>query len=121
MADATVIPIRPAGAPGYTDTVALNDIHALLTTGSDDDAGLLSDVAAILTRTGRAMIAYRDIEVAAAESATGRPVALVRSAGTVITIGQDQAGSGLLVLIAPADADRDRITVTLSGDRLTPA
>ena len=35
MTDATITRLHPNGRPGYTDTAALNDIHALLTTSQD--------------------------------------------------------------------------------------
>jgi hypothetical protein len=59
MTDATVTPIQRD--PPYTDTAALNDIHVLLT-ASDPGDGALADIAVILARTGRPMIAARDIE-----------------------------------------------------------
>ena len=33
MTDRTVTPLRPRAPTAYTDTAALNDIHALLTAG----------------------------------------------------------------------------------------
>src|ERR1019366_4119516 len=60
MPDATVTPLRPRAPSGYTDTAALNDIHALLTTGDPGDAAL-TDIALVLARTGRPMTAARDI------------------------------------------------------------
>src|ERR1019366_9654700 len=49
MPDATVTPLRPRAPSGYTDTAALNDIHALLTTGDPGDAAL-TDIALVLAR-----------------------------------------------------------------------
>jgi hypothetical protein len=68
-----VTPLRPRAAPpGYDDTAALNDIHALLTAGDPGDAAL-ADVALILARTGRPMAAARDIEVTTFRTVLGWP------------------------------------------------
>jgi len=71
MPRSTVTPLHPRGRPGYTDTAALNDIHALLTTSQDSDQPLLGDVAAILARTGRPMVRSRHIEVSTSETPIG--------------------------------------------------
>ena len=44
MTDRVVTPLRPRGPSRYTDTAALNDIHALLTTTEPGDAAL-ADIA----------------------------------------------------------------------------
>ena len=54
MPDGTVTPLRPRAAAAYTDTAALNDIHALLTATEPGQAAL-KDIALILARTGRPM------------------------------------------------------------------
>ena len=43
MPEHTVTPLRPRASSGYTDTAALNDIHALLTTQDPGDATLAKD------------------------------------------------------------------------------
>jgi hypothetical protein len=94
MTDATVTPLRRPRAPsGYTDTVALNDIHALLTTGDPGDAAL-TDIALVLARTGRPMVAARDIEVTTTETALGWPVACAQAGDTSVFICQAPAGTG---------------------------
>ena len=120
MTDQVVVPLRPRARPGYTDTVALNDIHALLTSTEPGDA-TLDDIAVILTRTGRAMIAARDIEITTTETALGWPVACAQAGDTSVYIRQEPAGTGLLIEITTKTAEEhDALTVTLDGHRLHP-
>ena len=120
MPDRTFTPLRPAALSGYTDTLALNDIHALLTAQVPGDV-TFGDVAQILARTGRPAVAVRDIEITATETAHGRPVACARSGGTSVVIRQELAGPGLLIEIAATTpAERDALTVTLDGATLHP-
>ena len=52
MTESTVTRLRPRSQPAYTDTAALNDIHALLTTTTGStDGELLGDIALAVTRT----------------------------------------------------------------------
>ena len=120
MPDRSVTPLRPRAPSGYTDRAALNDIHALLT--SQDPAGAaLTDIALILARTGRPMVAARDIEVTTTETVLGWPVACVQSGDASVVIGQAPAGPGLLVEIATKSAaERDALRVTLDGLTLHP-
>ena len=74
MTTPRIIRLKPR-TTGYGDTAALNDIHALLTTSQDPAADLLGDVGTILTRSGRPMVAVRDIDACITETPTGRPVA----------------------------------------------
>jgi len=121
MPDATVTWLRPRSRSGYSDTAALNDIHALLTSSQDGDLALLGDVAQILARTGRVMVRVRDIEVSTSETALGWPVARVDAGDTTVTVRQDPAGSGLLIEITTAaPAERDVLAVTLDGRALNP-
>ncbi len=92
MPDHTVTPLRPRAASGYTDTAALNDIHALLTSQDPGDA-TLGDIALILARTGRPMFAARDIEITTTETALGWPVACAQSGDASVFIRQAPAGS----------------------------
>ena len=69
MPDRNVTQLHRRATSGYTDTLALNDIHALLTTQDPGDA-TLADIAQILTRTGRPVIAVRDIEITITETPT---------------------------------------------------
>ena len=120
MSDQVVVPLRPRTRPGYTDTAALNDIHALLTTTDPGDA-TLADIAVILTRTGRAMVAARDIEITTTETALGWPVACAQAGDTSVYIRQAPTGPGLLIEICTKSAaEHDALTVTLDGHTLHP-
>jgi hypothetical protein len=117
-----VTPLRPRAAPpGYDDTAALNDIHALLTAGDPGDAAL-ADVALILARTGRPMLPARDIEITVTETALGWPVACADAGDTTVFIRQAPAGPGLLIEICTKTARaHGELTVTLDGQELHPA
>ena len=118
MADGTVTPIRPD--PPYSDTAALNDIHVLLT-ATDPGQETLADIAAILARTGRPLIAARDIETTTTETALGWPVACVDAGDTAVYVRQAPAGMGLAVEICTkTDAEHGALTVTLDGRPLHP-
>ena len=121
MPDATVTPLRPRAPSGYTDTAALNDIHALLTTGDPGDAAL-TDIAVVLARTGRPMVAARDIEITTTESALGWPVARAQAGDTSVVIRQEPASAGLLIEITTTTAtEHDALRVTLDSRTLHPA
>jgi hypothetical protein len=121
MSDQVVVPLRPRTRPGYTDTAALNDIHALLTS-TDPGDGTLGDIAVILARAGRPMVAARDIEITTTETALGWPVACAQAGDTSVYIRQDPAGPGLLIEICTKTAaEHDTLTVTLDGHPLHPA
>jgi len=116
MSDATITRLHPNQRPGYTDTAALNDLHALLTTSPDAGRELLGDVAAILARTGRPMVAGRDIDATTTQTPTGWPVARVDAGDTTVTVRQDPTSEGLLVEITTRNqAERDQLTVTLDS------
>lgn len=122
MPDGTVTPLRSrVVAAAYTDTAALNDIHALLTATEPGQAAL-KDIALILGRTGRPMTKARDITVSTIETALGWPVALVDAGDTNVYVRQDPAGQGLLIEIcAETDAEASSLTITLDGALLRPA
>ena len=116
MSAQVVVPLRPRTRPGYTDTAALNDIHTLLTATDPGDA-TLADIAVILTRTGRPMVAARDIEITTTETALGWPVACAQAGDTSVYIRQAPTGPGLLIEICTKSADEhDALTVTYSTD-----
>ena len=120
MPDRTVTPLRPRMPPGYSDHAALNDIHALLTSQNSTGAAL-TDIALILARTGRSMVAARDIQLTTTETVLGWPVACVQSGDASVVIGQAPAGPGLLIEIATKSAaEHDALTVTLDGAALHP-
>ena len=121
MSDQVVVPLRPRTRPGYTDTAALNDIHALLTMTDPGDA-TLADIAVILSRTGRAMVAARDIEITTTETALGWPVACCQAGDTSVYIRQAPNGPGLLIEITTkSPAEHDALAVALDGHALHPA
>jgi hypothetical protein len=121
MTSHTVTPLRPRAIPVYTDTDALNDIHALLTTTSPGDA-TLADIAQILTRTGRPLVAARDIGITMTETALGWPVACAEAGDTSVFVRQAHSGPGLLIEICTKnDTERDGLAVTLDGRALHPA
>ena len=121
MPDQNVTPLRPRAPSAYSDAAALNDIHALLT-ARDPGEGTLTDIALILGRTGRPMVAARDIEVTTTETVLGWPVACVQSGDASVVIGQAPAGPDLLVEIATKSAaERDALRVTLDALASTPA
>ncbi len=121
MTDATVTPLRLRAPSGYTDTAALNDIHALLTTG-DPSEGALADIALVLARAGRPMATVRDIEITTTETALGWPVACAQAGDTSVFIRQAPAGQGLLIEITTKTAvEHDALTITLDGRTLHPA
>ena len=103
MPDGTVTPLHPRAAAAYTDTAALNDIHALLTATEPGQAAL-KDIALILARTGRPMTPARDIEVRTTETALGWPVACVDAGDTNVYVRQAPSRHGP----AHRDLHRDR-------------
>jgi hypothetical protein len=120
MHDPVVTPLRPRAPSAYTDTAALNDIHALLTTTDPGDAAL-ADIAQILVRAGRPMVPARDIEVSVTETALGWPVACVQAGDTSVFIRQAPAGLGLLIeACTRTPAEHDSLTITLDGRPLHP-
>ncbi len=121
MPDSTVTPLRPRAAAVYSDTAALNDIHALLT-ATEPGQSALADIALILGRTGRPMTKARDIEVSTIETALGWPVACVDAGDINVYVRQAPAGTGLLIEICTqTDAEHSALTVTLDGTLLRPA
>jgi hypothetical protein len=120
MHDRTVTPLRRRAPCAYTDTAALNDIHALLTT-TEPGRGALADVAQIVARSGRPMVAARDIEISATETALGWPVACAQAGDTSVFVRQAPAGPGLVIEICTKSAaEYDALTVLLDGRPLHP-
>lgn len=121
MSDHAVTPLRPRAAPRYSDTAALNDIHAILTT-PDPGHAALAEIADVVARTGRPLVAARDIEISATETALGWPVACTQSSDTAVYDRQEPSGPGLRVEITTeTDAEARALTVTLDGATLHPA
>ncbi len=121
MTDHAVVSLPLRAQPGYSDAAALNDIHALITTTDPGDAAL-ADIAVIVSRTGRPMVAARDIEITTIETALGWPVACAQAGDASVFIRQAPGGSGLQVEICTKSAaEHDALTVLLDGRALHPA
>ena len=115
MTDRSITPLRRTGSPRYSDTAALNDIHALLTS-TDPGDGTLTDIALILRRAGRPLMPVRDIEISATETALGRPVACVEAGDASVRVRQATDGTGLVIEICTKTAtEHAALTVTLDG------
>ena len=120
MHDRTVTPLRACGPSVYTDTLAINDIHALLT-AQDPGHAALADIAQILARTGRPMVRVRDIEISTTETTLGWPVACADAGDTSVFVRQAPGGRGLLIEICTKTAaEYEALTVTLDGRALHP-
>ena len=118
MADGSITPIRRD--PPYTDTAAVNDIHVLLTVTDPGDS-TLDEIAEILARTGRPLIAARGIGASTTETALGWPVACVDAGDTSIFVRQAPAGTGLVIEICTkTDTEHAALAVTLDGHSLHP-
>jgi hypothetical protein len=119
MHDSAVTQLRPRAPSAYSDTAALNDIHALLTTTVPGD-GELADIAQIVERTGRPLVAV--LEISTTETALGWPVACAQSGDTSVFIRQAPGGAGLLVeACTRTAAEHDALTVILDGLVVHPA
>src|SRR5438270_4332154 len=81
--------------PPYTDTHAMNDIHALVARTGLVASDELAAIGEIIERTGRTMIAGRDIDVTTTQTALGWPVITISSGGIAIIIRQEPMGTGL--------------------------
>jgi len=108
------------GTKRYDDTLAMNDIHAVLTSPSLTGAGgdALQAIAEILARTGRSPHPSRVITATVEDGPHGIPVACVESEGTVVTVGQDPSGPGIRIDVALRDADDEAALVIVVGDRV---
>ncbi len=122
MPDHTVIrfPNGRADAPGFTDTAALNDIHAIMCRRGGWSADTAADIAEVLARAGRPVIDIRDIDAVAGQTPAGLPQARIDAGGTAVEVYQDHTGA-LVVAITATPADEDGLTVTLNGQPLHPA
>lgn len=121
MPDNSVIrfPARRAATPGYTDTAALNDIHAILCRRGGWDPDTLEDVAQVLARCGRPVVPIRDIEATVEQTPAGLPQARVNADGTTVEVYQDRSG-GLVVAITASPGDEAALTITLNDRQLHP-
>jgi hypothetical protein len=100
----------------------MNDIHAVLTSPAGPRDGTVAEIAGILTRSGRPIVAVRDIEVTSTQTALGWPAARVDAGDTCAYVRQDPATGGLHVEIRTRSAaDHDSLTVSLDRHLLHPA
>jgi hypothetical protein len=121
MPDHAMTRLRSVPTLLYSDTTALNDIHTILTT-PDPGLSVLADIAEIVARTGRPLVAARDIEISTTETALGWPVACTQAGDATIYVRQEPAGSGLRVEITTkTDAEAGVLIVTLDGTTLHPS
>lgn len=104
----------------YDDTLAMNDVHALLTSPSltEDARNALQAIAEILARTGRSPYPSRIITATVEDSQHGMPVACIDSEGTIVTIGQDPGGPGIRIDITPRDPADEAALVIAVGDKV---
>jgi hypothetical protein len=118
---APVVPIRPGLAARYGDTQAMNDIHALVTALAGlTDGEVAASVREIVARTGRPLARARMITAEVTEDRHGIPAALVDADGTVVAVGQDPDGPGVLVQVATHDeAESAGLVVTIDGRVIT--
>jgi hypothetical protein len=114
-------PGPPAGRETpYDDTLALNDIHAVLTSPSLTDAvdDALHAIAEILARTGRSPYPSRIITATVEDGPLGIPVACIDSEGTIVTVCQDPNGPGIRIDITPRDPADEAAVVIAVGDKV---
>ena len=123
MSKTTGIPPGPHAdrAAQHDDTLAMNDIHAVLTSPSLADDGAdsaLEAIAEILARTGRSPYPSRIITATVEDGPHGIPVACIDAEGTIVTVGPDPAGPGIRIDITPRDPADEAALVIAVGDRI---
>jgi hypothetical protein len=123
MSKTTDVPPGPHAdrAAQHDDTLAMNDIHAVLTSPSLADDGVgsaLQAIMEILARTGRSPYPSRIITATVEDGPHGIPVACIDAEGTIVTIGQDPAGPGIRIDVTPRDSDDEAALVIAIGGRL---
>ena len=122
MSETTAPPPGPPAGPAttYDDTLALNDIHAVLTSPSLTDAvdDALHAIAEILARSGRSPYPSRIITATVEDGPHGIPVACIDSEGTIVTVGQDPNGPGIRIDITPRDPADEAALVIAVGDKV---
>jgi hypothetical protein len=108
------------GTNGYDDTLAMNDIHGVLTSPSLTEAAgdALQAIAEILVRTGRSPYPSLIITATAYDDPHGIPVACVDSEGTIVTVVQDPSGPGIRIDVFPRDPADEAALVIVVGDRV---
>jgi hypothetical protein len=81
---------RHESAARPADTAAMDDIQALLASPRRPPGEeALEEIAEIVARTGRALVALRDFTVECDDDERGLPYVAVRSDGITVRVGQD--------------------------------
>ena len=108
--------LRPGMCGVYTDTAAMNDIHAVITSRAGAATAALECIAEILVRSGRLMAPARHITATVDDDEHGLPVARIDGDGTYVTMGQDPGGPGLRIQIRTFnDDERTALVIELDG------
>ena len=122
MSETTALPPGPSTgrATPYDETLALNDIHAVLTSpGLAEGIGeAVQAIAEILARTGRSPYPSRMITATVEDGPHGMPLASVDSEGTIVTVAQDPNGPGIRIDVTPRDPADEAALVIAVGDKV---
>lgn len=112
--------LQAAEPADYSDSAAMNDIQALLTSRdrpSGDDA--VDAVGEIVARTGRSLVVPRVFTVTSEDDEQGFPHAAIHTGGTRIRVEQDPSAGGVRVRIwARDEAEHDGLAVYVNGIRV---
>lgn len=105
-----VTPLRHAGPTGFSDTAAMDDIQAVLSSHEhsfSEDA--LAEITEIVERTGRIMVRPRLITATSHGEERGVPSVLVDAEGTYVRIEQDPRTGGVHVCIWTTSEAEDKV------------
>jgi hypothetical protein len=91
---------RHESAARPADTAAMDDIQALLASPRRPPGEeALEEIAEIVARTGRALVAPRDFTVECDDDERGLPYVAVRSDGITVRVGQDPVSGSVRIAI----------------------
>lgn len=109
--------------PPYSDTQAMDDIQALLTSpGRPEGEAAIDAVAEIIQRTRRSMATPRLMTLNQGTGTSGLPYAFIDAEGTVIRVSQDPDTGALRVTITAMNRlDEQGLRVDVDGQQLVPA
>jgi hypothetical protein len=108
--------LRPGTRGTYTDTAAMNNIHAMITSRTGAATAALECITEILARSGRLIVPARHIIATVDDDEHGLPVARIDGDGTYVTVHQGQAGPGLRIQIRTCnDDERAALVIELDG------
>lgn len=107
-------------SPSYSDTQAMDDIQALLTSPSQSKGeATLDEVAEIVRRTKRSMATPRLMVVNHGTGKNGLPYAFIDAEGTVIRASQDPDTGTLRVTVEALNRlDEEQLRVDVNGQRV---